>query len=84
MIDHEHRRNLADEISVNPLFSREGEETIPRWRIPDGEMLPDSAYQMIHDELLSDGNARQNLATFVTTWRSRRRTSSTQRHSTRT
>jgi glutamate/tyrosine decarboxylase-like PLP-dependent enzyme len=31
-------------------------------------MLPDSAYQVIHDELLLDGNARQNLATFVTTW----------------
>jgi glutamate decarboxylase len=31
-------------------------------------MLPDTAYQIIHDELLLDGNARQNLATFVTTW----------------
>jgi glutamate decarboxylase len=26
------------------------------------------AYQLIHDELLLDGNARLNLATFVTTW----------------
>ena len=69
MSSHEHHgTNVADEISVNPLFAREGEETIPRWRIPDGEMLPDSAYQVIHDELLLDGNARQNLATFVTTW----------------
>src|SRR6476659_980996 len=69
MSSHEHHgANAADEISVNPLFAREGEETIPRWRIPDGEMLPDSAYQVIHDELLLDGNARQNLATFVTTW----------------
>ncbi len=31
-------------------------------------MLPETAYQIIHDELLLDGNARQNLATFVTTW----------------
>jgi glutamate decarboxylase len=69
MSSHEHHgTNVADEISVNPLFAREGEETIPRWRMPDGEMLPDSAYQVIHDELLLDGNARQNLATFVTTW----------------
>jgi glutamate decarboxylase len=69
MASHVHRdRNETDEISVNPLFAREGEETIPRWRIPEGEMLPDSAYQVIHDELLLDGNARQNLATFVTTW----------------
>ena len=26
------------------------------------------AYQIIHDELMIDGNARLNLATFVTTW----------------
>ena len=55
-------------MAVNPLFARPGEETVPRWRIPDGEMLPDMAYQIIHDELLLDGNARQNLATFVSTW----------------
>ena len=29
---------------------------------------PDVAYQVIHDELMLDGNARLNLATFVTTW----------------
>ena len=29
---------------------------------------PDVAYQLIHDELLLDGSARLNLATFVTTW----------------
>ena len=26
------------------------------------------AYEIIHDELMLDGNARLNLATFVTTW----------------
>jgi glutamate decarboxylase len=31
-------------------------------------MSPDLAYQLIHDELMLDGNARLNLATFVTTW----------------
>jgi glutamate decarboxylase len=31
-------------------------------------MAPDVAYQIIHDELMLDGNARMNLATFVTTW----------------
>jgi glutamate decarboxylase len=31
-------------------------------------MDPRTAYQVIHDELMLDGNARQNLATFVTTW----------------
>jgi glutamate decarboxylase len=31
-------------------------------------MSPEMAYQIIHDELMLDGNARLNLATFVTTW----------------
>jgi glutamate decarboxylase len=31
-------------------------------------MPPDVAYQIVHDELMLDGNARLNLATFVTTW----------------
>ena len=66
---HDHRgQEGADELDINPLFARPGEATVPRWRLPAGEMLPDSAYQIIRDELLLDGNARQNLATFVTTW----------------
>ena len=41
---------------------------IPRFRLPDGELDADVAYQIVHDELMLDGNARLNLATFVTTW----------------
>jgi glutamate decarboxylase len=37
-------------------------------RLPDAGMSPSTAYQIIHDELMLDGNARLNLATFVTTW----------------
>jgi glutamate decarboxylase len=33
-----------------------------------GPVEADVAYQLIHDELLLDGSARLNLATFVTTW----------------
>ena len=68
-MSHEHRgANASDEICINPLFARHSEQSIPRWRMPDDEMLPETAYQIIHDELFLDGNARQNLATFVTTW----------------
>jgi glutamate decarboxylase len=68
-VSHEHRGDRAsDEICVNPLFARRSEHSIPRWRMPDDEMLPETAYQIIHDELFLDGNARQNFATFVTTW----------------
>ena len=50
-----------------PLFSLEGRR-MPREALPDAESPPDLAYQAIHDELMIDGNARLNLATFVTTW----------------
>jgi glutamate decarboxylase len=50
-----------------PIFTTEGAR-IPRREIPAGELPPDLAYQIIHDELMLDGNARLNLATFVTTW----------------
>jgi len=31
-------------------------------------MLSETAYQIVHDESMLDGNARLNLATFVSTW----------------
>ena len=36
--------------------------------MPQGELAPDVACQIVRDELMLDGNARLNLATFVTTW----------------
>jgi glutamate decarboxylase len=41
---------------------------VPQHRLPEGEMRAEVAYQMVHDELMLDGNARLNLATFVTTY----------------
>ena len=56
-----------EEVAVQPLFGLEG-TTIPRHDVPEDELAPDVAYQIIHDELMLDGNARLNVATFVTTW----------------
>ncbi|GHB49443.1 glutamate decarboxylase [Pseudovibrio japonicus] len=36
--------------------------------IPETGMSPEEAYNLVRDELYLDGNARQNLATFCTTW----------------
>ena len=56
-------------VSVNPLFARPGEQTAaPRFQLGDDPMLPETAYQIVHDETMLDGNARMNLATFVSTW----------------
>jgi len=56
-----HRHPMAPLFGVEP-------GTIPSHHLPEGEMQPDVATQIIHDELMLDGNARLNLATFVTTW----------------
>lgn len=54
-------------LPVDPLLTMNG-NGIPRHRLPTGETAPEVAYQVVHDELMLDGNARMNLATFVTTW----------------
>lgn len=44
------------------------EKALPKYEIPSGPSAPETVYQLIRAELLLDGNARQNLATFCTTW----------------
>ena len=61
------RRRGRMTFSIAPIFTQES-QSIPRHELPDSEMAPDIAYQIVHDELMLDGNARLNLATFVTTW----------------
>jgi glutamate decarboxylase len=41
---------------------------LPKLQFPDGERDPRHVYAAIHDELMLDGNSRQNLATFCQTW----------------
>jgi glutamate decarboxylase len=55
------------DLAVDPMLTMDG-NGIPRHRMPSGETPPEIAYQIVHDELMLDGNARMNLATFVTTW----------------
>ena len=57
-----------DAIEVNPVYVQELSSEIPRYRLPEHGMLPRTALQVVRDELILDGNARLNLATFVTTW----------------
>ncbi|MFC4784221.1 glutamate decarboxylase [Nocardioides sp. MAHUQ-72] len=56
------------EQTLLPRFTRSGMTEVPRHQIPKQEMLPQTAYQIVLDEVSLDGNARFNLATFVTTW----------------
>lgn len=62
-------KRFAKDSDITPAYgSRTMDHPIPKYRLPDGEMSAQTAYQLIHDELMLDGNARLNLATFVTTW----------------
>jgi glutamate decarboxylase len=62
------KEHLEHDLALNPRFTREVEGGVPKYKLPAGEMLPQTAYQIVHDEMMLDGNARFNLATFVTTW----------------
>ena len=60
---------MYQDEALTPTFSRAGEATTARYtQIPDGSMLPETAYRIVRDETMLDGNARLNLATFVGTW----------------
>ncbi|WKD49259.1 glutamate decarboxylase [Microbulbifer spongiae] len=65
-----HIKNDIEKTSgLTPGYgSREMTEPTPKFTLPEREMSPTVAYRLIHDELMLDGNARLNLATFVTTW----------------
>ena len=51
----------ADEIVINPL---------PRKNFPLHTQQPEQIFQILKNELLLDGNSKQNLATFCQTWES--------------
>jgi glutamate decarboxylase len=63
-------RATEDEyLEVLPEFASDlAKEPLPRLRLPERSTAPRVAHQLVHDELMLDGNPRLNLATFVTTW----------------
>ncbi|AZQ61193.1 glutamate decarboxylase [Flammeovirga pectinis] len=52
----------------NNIRSIRNKVSVPKYELPQSEMDANEAYNIIHNELMLDGNARLNLATFVTTW----------------
>lgn len=57
-------KNILDDV----YGSYELRESLSKDKMPDNESNAVFIYQAIHDELMLDGNARQNLATFCQTW----------------
>ncbi len=58
------RDRLFDDVYASTDLS----VVMPKYKMPDNEQDPRHAYQVVHDELMLDGNSRQNLATFCQTW----------------
>ncbi len=58
------RADILDDVYASSDLS----VVMPKYKMPKKEQNPRHAYQVVHDELMLDGNARQNLATFCQTW----------------
>ncbi len=58
------RRELIYDIYTRDMSI----EPLPKYKLPCHESLPQTVCNLIRDELMLDGNSRQNLATFCTTF----------------
>lgn len=64
-----HKRSALKGSMLDDVYcSKDLSIVMPKYRIPDNEHAASHAYQVVHDELMLDGNSRQNLATFCQTW----------------
>ena len=62
------KNDIQDRIYDDFYASSDLSVAIPKYKMPENEQNPGHAYQAVHDELMLDGNSRQNLATFCQTW----------------
>src|ERR1700722_19023919 len=64
-----HERDTVREQLTDCVFAgRDATKPVPKYKFPPDESLARQAFQVVADELILDGNARQNLATFCQTW----------------
>ena len=50
-------------MALNPVSTKSGEAwKLSRLALPRGETLPETPYQMVHDDAMLDANARLDLA----------------------
>jgi len=66
---HETKTSVLQDGFLDDTYASPDLQTeLPKTIFPDNEKDPRHVYSAIHDELMLDGNSRQNLATFCTTW----------------
>lgn len=62
------RNKIRDRLFDDIYASTDLSVSMPKYRFPKIEQDPRHVYQVVQDELMLDGNSRQNLATFCQTW----------------
>jgi glutamate decarboxylase len=62
------REDILGQIDADIYGSEAMDQRVPRYRMPLEGLRADVAHALVSDELILDGNARQNLATFCTTY----------------
>ncbi|MFC1518030.1 glutamate decarboxylase [Candidatus Margulisiibacteriota bacterium] len=68
-MSHLHEKNSVRDTLLDDVYASDDLKVkIPKYKFPKDEHDPRHCYQIVHDELMMDGNARQNLATFCSTW----------------
>jgi glutamate decarboxylase len=63
-----HRDTIRDQMDECVFADRDMTRPVTKYRFPQEGTLPRDAYQLVADEIMLDGNARLNLATFCQTW----------------
>lgn len=64
-----HAKNDVREMIDDDVYaSADLSVSMPKYRMPEKQHDPRHAYRVVADELMLDGNSRQNLATFCQTW----------------
>lgn len=64
-----HDNQSTRDVDFDDIYaSTDADISLPKYDFPQEQHAPRHVYQIIHDELMLDGNSRQNLATFCQTW----------------
>jgi glutamate decarboxylase len=64
-----HNKNdVRNDLDDDVFSSRDLDAALPKYRVPEHEHNSAHILQVVKDELMLDGNSRQNLATFCQTW----------------
>lgn len=62
------KESVLEQLEDDVYSAIDTDVKIPKYKFPPSEQNPRNAYSIVHDELMLDGNSRQNLATFCQTW----------------